>query len=54
MGKEVTYLICFFQKDLVVFAEGDTEYYGCDILETMDPFLSFTSLTTDVEHAITC
>lgn len=37
---------------LIVFADGDEEEDDSDVFETMDPFLSFGTLTTDVEHSV--
>jgi len=37
---------------LVVFRDGDEEEDSGDILETVDPLLSFRTLTTDVKHAV--
>lgn len=41
-----------FEKELVVFGDGDKEENGGDILEAVNPLLTFGTLTTDVEHAV--
>ena len=41
-----------FEQQLVVFGNGDKEQYGGDILETVDPLLSFRSLSTNIEHSV--
>lgn len=38
-----------FVQHLVVFGEGDEEDEGGDVFETVDPFLTFGSLTADVK-----
>ena len=37
---------------MIVFANGDEEEDGCHIFETMDPFLSFGTLTANVKHSV--
>jgi hypothetical protein len=37
---------------LVVFADGDEEKDDGDVFETVDPFLSFGTLTSDIEHSV--
>ena len=49
---KVIYLVTLLKEYLVVFAEGYTEDNRGDVLKTMYPFLSFTALTTDIEHAV--
>lgn len=41
-----------FEKKLVVLGDGDKEENGCDILEAVNPLLTFRTLTTNVEHAV--
>lgn len=41
-----------FIEHLVVFGQGDEEHESRDIFEAMDPFLTFTPLTSNVEEAI--
>ncbi len=43
-------LITLFQQHLVVLAQCDAEYDGCDVLEAVNPLLSFTALSADIEH----
>jgi len=40
------------KQKLVVLGNGNEEEDGCDILEAMDPLLSFRSLSSHIEHAI--
>jgi hypothetical protein len=47
-----SYLIRFFQKHLIVFAESNTEDDGGDIFKAMNPFLPFASLSTHIKHTI--
>ena len=37
---------------LIVFADGDEEEDDGDIFETVDPFLSFGTLTSHIEHSV--
>jgi hypothetical protein len=41
-----------FKQKLVVFRNGDQEEDGGHVLETMDPLLTFGTLSTDVEHTV--
>lgn len=41
-----------FEKELIVFGDGDKEENGGDVLEAMNPLLSLRSLTTNVEHSV--
>lgn len=41
-----------FIEHLIVLGDGDEEHDRRDILEAMNPLLSFRPLSTDVEHAI--
>jgi hypothetical protein len=41
-----------FEEKLVVLGDGDEEENGGDILEAVDPLLTFGTLTTNVEHAV--
>jgi len=41
-----------FEEKLVVFRNGDEEENCRDVLEAVDPLLSFRSLATHVEHAV--
>lgn len=41
-----------FEKELVVLGDGDKEENGGDILEAVNPLLTFGTLTTNVEHAV--
>lgn len=41
-----------FKQQLVIFGNGDEEKYGGDILKTVNPFLTFRTLATNIEHAI--
>lgn len=45
-------LAAFFQQYLVIFAECYAEDDGRYVFKTVNPFLAFTSLSTDVEHAV--
>ncbi len=45
------HLVALFQKHLVVLAKRHAKDDGCDVLETMDPLLPFTSLAAYVKHA---
>jgi hypothetical protein len=47
-----TYLTAFLEQHLIIFAERHTEDDRCHILETVDPLLTFTSLTTNIEHTV--
>jgi len=38
------------EKNLIVLADGCHEYDACDVLEAVNPFLSFVSLSTHIEH----
>jgi hypothetical protein len=37
---------------LIVFTDGDEEKDDGDVFETVDPFLSFGTLTSDIEHSV--
>ena len=41
-----------FVECLIVFGEGDEEYEGGDVFETVDPFLTLAALATDVEESV--
>lgn len=41
-----------FKQKLIVLGNGNKEENRCHVLKTMDPLLSFWSLTTDIEHPI--
>jgi hypothetical protein len=43
--------MALLKEDLIVLAQGDTEYNGRHIFKAMDPFLPLTALATNVEHA---
>jgi hypothetical protein len=47
-----TYLTAFLEQHLIIFAERHTEDDRCHILETVDPLLTFTSLTANIEHTV--
>ena len=47
-----SYLITLFKKDLIVLAQGHAKYDGGYIFEAVNPFLTFTSLTSDIKHAV--
>ncbi|KAI6757209.1 hypothetical protein HG531_003034 [Fusarium graminearum] len=40
-----------FEKELIVFGDGDQEKNGGDVLEAVNPLLSLGSLATNVEHS---
>ena len=40
------------EKQLVVLGDGDKEENRGDVLEAVDPLLTFRPLTTDIEHAV--
>lgn len=40
------------EQQLVVFGDGDQEKDRGDVLEAVDPLLTFRTLATDVEHAV--
>ena len=40
------------KQQLIVLRDGDQEQNRRDVFETMDPFLTLGSLTTDIEHAV--
>ena len=44
-----TYSRLVFVQHLIVFGHGDAKDDGRHIFETVNPFLSFGTLTTDVE-----
>lgn len=44
-------MIALFQKNLIVLAQSYAENDRCDILEAMNPLLSLTPLSSNVEHA---
>lgn len=48
------YLIALLKQYLIIFAQCDTEDNRCDVLEAMNPLLSFASLTANVKHAARC
>ena len=39
-------------EHLVILGQGDEENEGRDVFEAVDPFLTFTSLASDVEEAV--
>jgi len=41
-----------FEEKLVVFGNGNKEKDGSNVLEAMNPLLSFRSLSTYIEHAV--
>ena len=41
-----------FEKKLIVLRDGDKEENSCDILEAVNPLLSFRSLSSDIKHAV--
>ena len=41
-----------FEEQLVILGDGHEEEYSGNVLETMYPFLSFGSLSANVEHAV--
>lgn len=53
-GKRLLHTVdsLIFEKELVVFGDGDEEQNRGDVLEAVDPLLTFRSLTTNVEHAV--
>jgi len=40
------------EEKLVVFGDGDEEEDCSNVFEAMDPFLTFRSLATNIEHAV--
>lgn len=46
-----THDVFVLHEHLVVFADGDQENDGGDVLETMDPFLALRSLAAHIEHS---
>ena len=47
-----TYDTLIFIQHLVVLAQTDQEYQSGDILETVDPLLTFRPLTTNIEQLV--
>jgi hypothetical protein len=45
------YLTTFFEQNLVVFAESYAEDDRRHVLEAMNPFFPFASLTANIKHA---
>jgi hypothetical protein len=41
-----------FEEELVVLGDGDKEENGGDILEAVNPLLTFGTLSTNVKHAV--
>jgi hypothetical protein len=48
----MTYLVTFFEQHLIILAQCNTKDDRGDIFEAVDPFLSLTSLTTNIKHAV--
>jgi hypothetical protein len=46
-----THLAILLQQHLVIFAQGDAEDDGRDVLEAVYPLLALASLAADVKHA---
>lgn len=40
------------KQELVIFGDGNKEKDCRDIFETVDPFLSFRTLTTYIKHSV--
>lgn len=49
---EVTYAIAVFHQHVVVAANCDQEEHDLDVVENVDPLLTFRPLSTDIEHAV--
>lgn len=49
---EVTYAIAVFHQHVVVAANCDQEENDLDVVENVDPLLTFRPLSTDIEHAV--
>ena len=47
----LTYSGFIFMQDLIIFWHSDAEDDGCDVLKTMNPFLSLWPLTTNIEQS---
>lgn len=41
-----------FEKQLIVLGDGDKEENGGDVLEAVNPLLTFGTLATHIEHAV--
>ncbi len=49
-NKKNHHLIVRFHKDLVVFAQGNQEHDGRDVLKAVDPLPALWSLPSDIHH----
>ena len=47
----MTDLIALFKQNLVVLAQGYTEYDRSNVLKAVNPLFPFTPLATNIEHA---
>lgn len=47
-----THHTLIFIQHLIILAQTYKEHQSSDILETVNPFLSLTTLTTDIEKAV--
>lgn len=45
--------LVFVQLEIIL-AHGNTENDGCDVLEAVNPFLSFGALPADIDHSKLC
>lgn len=41
-----------FEEQLIVLGDGDQEENGSDVLEAVDPLLTFGTLATNIEHTV--
>lgn len=49
---QMAYLVLWLKQNLIIFGKCNQEYNWCYILETMNPFSSFGSLSADVYHSV--